>query len=113
MNISGVVVTVIPADFKRALSLLEASPVCDVHMTDDSHRIVVTLEGSDSSEEAPKLRTLQTMDYVISAEMVYSYAEEELSELRDAVEAGEVPAVLTDDEIRAEDIRYGGHDRHL
>lgn len=111
MNISGVVVTVSSSVFADVLESLEQSDLCEVHLTDNSHRIVITLEGETVSEEMTKLKRIQAMDHVISAEMVYSYAEEELEQLREGVDAqiGQVPQVLEDDSADASDIHYGGH----
>lgn len=110
MNVSGVVVNVVPAAFQALLRTLSDSPLCDVHMTDESHRIVVTIEGEDAAEESQKLNQIQSMAHVISADLVYSYSEDELDQLRANVDArsDEVPAFLNDDSVRAEDISYGG-----
>jgi periplasmic nitrate reductase NapD len=110
MNISGIVVSVSPEHFSNVLEELEKSPICDVHFNDEATTIIVTLEGEGVAEETEKLRAIQSMDHIISAEMSYSYSEDELEKLRQDVELkqGTVPEFLTNDDAGAEDADYGG-----
>ncbi len=110
MNISGIVVSVSPEHFKSVLQALEKTPLCEVHFSDNSKTIIVTLEGSDVGEETAKLRKIQGMAHIISAEMSYSYSEDELDKLREGVELnqGTVPEFLVDENATAEDANYGG-----
>ena len=60
-------------------------------------------------EEIGKLRKIQQMPGVISAEMMFAYSEEELDALKSRVEANQhMPKWLNDENVRAEDIRYHG-----
>lgn len=60
-------------------------------------------------EEILKLKKIQAIDHVISAEMMYSYSEDELDELKDKVEKdNSVPEWLNDENVKAEDIQYKG-----
>ena len=110
MNISGIVVSVSPEYFSEVLKNLEDSPICDVHFNNESTTIIVTLEGEGVGEETEKLREIQSMDHIISAEMSYSYSEDELDKLRQNVEMnqGTVPEFLKDDDAGAEEANYGG-----
>lgn len=110
MNISSVVITVKPKDLKQVLQSLDEKALCEVHLHDTSGKIVVTLEGENSGEEVNKLKHIQAIQGVLSAEMVYAFSEEELEADRDKVEKKSgPPGWLNDDNVKAEDIRYGGH----
>jgi nitrate reductase NapD len=110
MNVSGVVVKTLPHRFNEARELLRAGRLCDVHFDDGQTTIIVTLEGSSAAEETRLLREIQALAPVLTAEMVFSYAEDELNELRQAVEsdAGKVPLFLEDHSLGAEEATYGG-----
>lgn len=111
MNISGVVVTTASNYLTGVVEVLNDSDLCEVHFTDDAHKIIVTLDGESVADETSKLRALQQLDHVISAEMVFSYNEDELDQLRENVEStlGQVPDVLNNPLVRAGDINYRGH----
>ena len=110
MNISSIVVSVSPDYFDEVLDNLEASPLCDVHFDDSLKTIIITLEGAGVAQETEKLRKIQEMEHIISAEMSYSYSEDELEKLRKDVELGQgtVPKFLNDEDAMAEDANYGG-----
>ena len=110
MNISSIVVSVSPDYFDEVLDNLEASALCDVHFDDSLKTIIITLEGAGVAQETEKLRKIQEMEHIISAEMSYSYSEDELEKLRKDVELGQgtVPAFLNDENAMAEDANYGG-----
>lgn len=109
MNISSIVIKTNPQNLDEVLKELNESEICDVHMHDEFGRIVVTIEGEGISEEIKKLKILETMPNVISADMIYSYAEDELNEARENFDKnGGIPDVLKDDNLKAEDITYRG-----
>jgi nitrate reductase NapD len=110
MNISSIVVNVSPDYFDEVLDNLENSPLCDVHFNDKLKTIIITLEGTGVAQETEKLRKIQEMEHIISAEMSYSYSEDELEKLRKNVELGQgtVPDFLNDENATAEDANYGG-----
>jgi nitrate reductase NapD len=110
MNISSIVVNVSPDYFDVVLDNLENSPLCDVHFNDSLKTIIITLEGAGVAQETEKLRKIQEMEHIISAEMSYSYSEDELEKLRKNVELGQgtVPEFLKDENAKAEDANYGG-----
>ena len=109
MNISGIVVIATPEHFETVLDGLERSTLAEVHFNDGEKTIIVTIEGENVGVETEKLREIQTMDHVLSAEMSYSYSEEELDKLREDVELsrGEVPEFLNNEDARAEVISIG------
>lgn len=78
MNVSGLVVKTSPEHLEAVIGRLRASGVCEVFFHDASGRIVVTIEGKDVSEEMRKLKEIQALEHVASADLVYSYSEQEV-----------------------------------
>lgn len=103
MNVSGVVVRTKPELVEEVVRGLEESGMCDVHFHDEKGRIVVTIEAETTEEEIFKLKAIQKLEHVLSAELVYAYSEEELY-----MEKGKIPKVIEED-IPAEKIKYYGH----
>ena len=109
MNISGILVQTKPQYLDEVIENIKASSYCEYHLHDDNGRIVATLEGENVEEEMTKLKKLLTLKHVISADMMYSYSEDELSNLKmDLNKENEVPEWLNDPNIKAEDIKYNG-----
>ncbi len=109
MNISSCVIRCNPADLEAVLERVKRSGVCDIHMTDEKGYIIVTIEGDGIEEEIEKLKTLQFLEGVLSADLIYSYSEEELDKARENFEKidNPVPEILEKD-VRAEEIVYNG-----
>ena len=109
MNISGILVQTKVENTEKVIEQIKNSEYCDYHMHDEKGKIVVTIEGEDVSEEIAKLRILEKMDGVISADMVYAYSEDELDKEREKLASGtSLPDWLNDPEAKPEDIRYNG-----
>lgn len=109
MNISSIVIRTKPEHVEQIVKELKEGSICEYHLHDEKGRIIVTLEGKGVSEEVGKLRQLQQTPLIISAEMMYSYSEDELDELKTKLEnSKEFPDWLNDENIRAEDIKYHG-----
>jgi len=109
MNISGILVQAKAENVEIVVKRLEESGICDVYTHDNLGRIVVTIEGEGIDEEIEKLNQLQTIEGVITADMHYSYSEDELSKAREEFALGdEVPEMLNDDSLKAQDISYHG-----
>jgi len=115
MNISSIVVRCLPDHMDDLLENLNASELCEVHHRDNKGQIVVVIEGEDVSEEIGKLKAIESMDHVISADMMYSYSEEELMKAQEELgqPAKAVPEVLEDDTLPAESIGYSGQIKDL
>ncbi len=98
MNISSAVVRTKPEHVTEVLHNLESSDECDVHFHDEEGRIVVTIEGESVDEEVKKLRAIQNMEYVVSAELMYAYSDDELTKAKKYLDKiGEpIPDVLRD-----------------
>lgn len=108
MNISSIVIQVLPEHCKSTLELIKTSAVCDYFMHDET-KIIVTIEGEDISEEIGKLKKIQKMDHVISADMMYSYSEDELDKEKDKIEkSGDINEWLNDTSQNAGLISYAG-----
>ena len=108
MNISSLIVQTTPKYLDNVINSLES--LCDIHFQDKLGRIVVTIEGKDSHDESDKMKAIQQIEHVLSVDMVYAYSEMELNESRDKIEEmnSDVPTVLADEKIKAENIHYGG-----
>ena len=110
MNISSIVVQVRQEYVEEVVEALKAADFCDYHFHDKAlGKIIVTVEGEGVSEEIAKVKQIQAVPHVISAEMMMAYSEEELDQERSKLEMGpNVPEMLNDDSIRAEEIVYHG-----
>jgi len=109
MNISGILVQTKTENTKSVVEQIKNANCCDYHMHDEFGKIVVTIEGDGVTEEIAKLHILEKMDGVISATMVYAYAEDELDKERDKLAKGtNLPDWLNDPNAKPEDIRYNG-----
>ena len=109
MNISSIVVKAKDDKFQDVLETLNCSDFCEVHYHENG-KIVVTIEGISTDEEIKTLKKIETLEGVLSAEMVYAYSEHELEEERDKIEMAEsVPEWLNDDNIKAHQIKYKGN----
>ncbi len=110
MNISSIVVQTTPTYIEEVLEKVKSSEFCEYHMHDEKGRIIITLEGVDTNEEISKLKVIQSFSHVMSAEMVYSYSEDELNEIRNdlEMEKDNTPDWLNDENATAKDIRYNG-----
>ena len=109
MNISSIVVQTLPKYIDSVIENLKKSGVCDYHMHDEKGRIIITIEGKNVEEELKKLKVIEAIPYVSSADMQMSYSEEELANHMEVLENADlVPKVLNDKDIKVEDIVYRG-----
>ena len=78
MNISGILVVVSPPELGESIAALNALPGVEVHHTDEQKgRIVVTQEAESVEAEVEGLKRIKAAPYVIMAEMVYHFFEED------------------------------------
>ena len=109
MNISSKVVQTLPKYIDEVVESLKKCGVCDYHMHDEKGRIIITIEGDGVQEELKKLKVIEAIPHVISADMQMAYSEEELSTHIEVLEnADAVPRVLNDKNIKPENIVYNG-----
>lgn len=109
MNVSSIVVQTLPKFLPEVIEDLKKSGVCDYHLHDEIGRIIITIEGSGVEEELKKLKVIEAIPHVISADMQMSYSEDELSKHMQVLENSDaVPKVLNDKDVKVEDIVYNG-----
>ena len=109
MNISGILVQTRSERVEGLVEELKISGICEYHQHDELGRIIVTLEEENTEKEIEQLKKLQKLDGVIAADMIYSYSEEELDQLRDDIDqGGKIPEWLNDPDADAKDIKYSG-----
>ncbi len=109
MNISSIVVQTLPKYLNEVVESLKNCDVCDYHMHDELGRIIITIEGAGVSEELKKLKVIEAIPHVMSADMQMAYREEELSaHLEVLATADAVPKVLNEKDIQPQDIVYNG-----
>ena len=108
MNISSIVVQTVPKYLEEVVESLKNSDACDYHMHDEKGRIIITIEGAGVSEELKKMKVIEMIPHVISAEMQMAYSEDELNEHMEKLDNADlVPKVLHED-IDPKDIVYRG-----
>ncbi len=83
MNISGVVVRVKSENMKQVIDKLDESSLCEVHESDPAGKIIITIEGSSIKDETEKLKQIQTIEGVISADMAYAYSDHDYKDNKD------------------------------
>ena len=98
MNVSSVVVKTVPDRMNDVMENIRAVDGCEPSFHDEEGRIVVTIEGETISQEMERLKTIQALPHVLSAELAYAYSEEELRGLRDHIQGRDdaVPEALKD-----------------
>ena len=109
MNISSIVVQTRPEFLEEVINSLKKSGVCDYHMHDELGRIIITIEGDGVQEELKKMKVIESIPHVVSADMQMSYSEEELAKHMSVLDnADVVPKILNDENVNPEDIIYNG-----
>jgi nitrate reductase NapD len=117
MNISSIVVQTLPKYLDEVVNELKNCEVCDYHMHDEKGRVIITLEGEGVKEELEKLRIIEAIPHIISADMQMAYSEDELNAHMEKIENGDAVPKMLNEDIEVEDIVYNGDlkkkDRHL
>lgn len=109
MNISSIVVQTVPKFLDEVVESLKNCEACDYHMNDEKGRIIITIEGNSVKEELDKLRVIEAIPHVISADMQMAYSEDELNENIEVLNnADAVPKILNDENVSPSDIVYNG-----
>ncbi len=68
MNISSAVIKTLPENLEAVKDALRASGLCEVHFSDDSGRIVITIEGDGDVDESAKLKKIADLPAVATAD---------------------------------------------
>ena len=109
MNISSIIVQTVPKYINEVVESLKNCDVCDYHMHDEKGRIIITIEGEGVQEELKKLKVIEAIPHVMSADMQMAYSEDELSSHMEVLENADlVPKVLNDKNIQSHEIVYNG-----
>ncbi len=109
MNISSIVVQTVPKYLNEVVESLKNCPVCDYHIHDELGRIIITIEGNGVKEELEKLRVIEAIPHVVSADMQMAYSEDELDEHIEVLNNADiVPKILNDDTMDPNKIIYNG-----
>ena len=109
MNVSSIVVQTLPKFLDEVVQSLKDCEVCDYHLHDEKGRVIITIEGKGVAEELDKLRVVEAIPHVISADMQMAYSADELEEHMEVIgNANVVPKMLHDDTLEARDIVYNG-----
>jgi len=69
MTISGIVMACRPEDLEATASAVDALAWADVHYTDPRGRLVVTIEAADVDESVERLKELQNLPRVLTADL--------------------------------------------
>ncbi len=108
MNISSIIVRTRPENYDAVWMNLQESELCEVHFGDKQKGvIIVTIEGECVEEEIEKLRQIEEMPFIISADMHMSYCEEELDKMMEDIDANKTVEEINKDK-KAEEITYFG-----
>jgi nitrate reductase NapD len=109
MTLSSILIQAKPENILKLVNQIKNVDFCEYHLHDETKgSIIVTLEGKNTGEEMQKLGEIQKMDYVISAEMIYTYHEDELEQMRENLEVSKIPDWLNNENVDAKDIVYHG-----
>ena len=109
MNVSSIVVQTLPKYVEEVVQAVKDCEVCDYHLHDDKGRIIITIEGKGVEEELKKLRVVENIKHVASAEMQMAYSADELAEHMEVIDNAEiVPKMLNDKSMDPKDIVYNG-----
>lgn len=95
-NVSSIVVKTTPEHLDDVIDALKTCGLCDVHFHDETGKIIVTIEGENAGEEVKKMREIMNLPHVLSAELAYSYSENELDRAREEIDkaGSSVPETL-------------------
>jgi len=109
MNVSSIIVKTKPENVENVEKSLKESKICEIHFDDKEKGIfIVTIEGANVEEEISKVRLLETLPDVISADMHMSYCEEELDEMKKEIIDSEAIAGDINSDKPIEEINYYG-----
>jgi nitrate reductase NapD len=109
MNVSSVVVQTVPKYLDGLVEDLKNCDACDYHMHDEKGRIIITIEGEGVAEELKKMKVIESLPHVVSADMQMAYSEDELDMHMELLENSDaVPRMLHDNDLKPEDIIYNG-----
>ena len=86
MNVSSIVVKTASEHMDNVIKDINAMDLCEVHFSDKEGKIVVTIEGENIENQMESMKSIQSIPFVSSANLVYSYCEDELTESLDKIQ---------------------------
>jgi len=108
MNVSSIIVKTRPEYLEDVKKELEKTGFCDIHFDDPKGIIIVTIEGKNVEEEINKVRIMEELPNVISADMHMSYCEDELDAMKKEIIDSEGIANEINADKPIEEINYFG-----
>ena len=95
MNVSSIVVKTDQEHLQEVIDNINAVELCEVHFNDDEGKIVVTIEGENIDEQMQRMKKIQKIPFVVSANLSYSYTEDEVANALDLImDSNDVPDTL-------------------
>jgi nitrate reductase NapD len=88
MNVSSIVVKTDAEHLQEVMDNINAVDLCEVHFNDPEGKIVVTIEGENINEQMERMKEIQSIPFVYSANLSYSYCEDELSDAVEKIKNG-------------------------
>ncbi|MDR0468051.1 MAG: chaperone NapD [Campylobacteraceae bacterium] len=115
MNISSIVISTKPENIDKVIEELKGleNEGVDYHFHDDLGRIIVTIEAPSVSEEVAMLKKIETIKYVISADMSYAYSEDELEREKSKIGNNDEKILNSLDDENEEIVYYGSVHNHI
>ena len=95
MNVSSIVVKTTAEHLQKVMDIINTYELCEVHFCDPDGRIVATIEGESISEQMDRMKIIQSIPFVFSANLSYSYCEDELAKSLEEIE-GHKPSFALD-----------------
>ena len=109
MNISSLVVYKKDgASEQEIISQIEQVKGCEVVAAQEG-KIVVVMSVENLDEEINRFKTLERLEGVSGAAMIYSYQEDLQKDVESIKKSGKISEILFDESIDAKDIVYNGN----
>ncbi len=77
MNVSSILVKTLPEHTGNVIKSINSIDFCEVHFSNKEGKVVVTIEGESINEQMESMKSIQALPNVSSANLVYSYCEDE------------------------------------
>ncbi len=108
MNVSSIIVKTLPKNYDAVWTNLQECEICEVHFGEkEKGVIIITIEGECVEEEIQKLKKIEEMPFIISADMHMSYCEDEIDKMKENIDMNKTVKELNTDKP-LEEIQYFG-----
>jgi nitrate reductase NapD len=85
MNVSSIVIKTVPDHLSEVINKINSINLCEVHFYNSEGKIVATIEGESIHVQMECLKKVQGIPFVLNANLMYSYCEDELSVALDQI----------------------------